>query len=175
MEPQHNKYSKGKIYKITDNGYNECYIGSTVQALYDRMSGHRRDYRNYKVTGKLFFTACLLSDKYGIENCKIELIERFECESKEDLLEREGHHIRNTECVNKYIPCRTQKEYKQLDKYKNQQKEYRHQNQDIIRQKLRTYYQENKDMYSDKAKGKCVVRYVVRVLKSVLKRGTKRH
>ena len=152
MEPQCSKYSKGKIYKITDNGYNECYIGSTVQALYDRMSGHRRDYRNYKETGKLCFTACLLFDKYGIENCKIELVERFECENKEDLLAREGHHIRNTECINKYIPCRTQKEYKQLDKYKNQQKEYRLKNQDIIKQKDKAYYEKNKATLAEKAK-----------------------
>ena len=150
MEPQHNKYSKGKIYKITDNGYNECYIGSTVQALYDRMSGHRRDYRNYKETGKLFFTACLLFDKYGIDNCKIELIERFECESKEDLLAREGHHIRNTMCVNKYIPRRTQKEYKQLDKYKNQQKEYKQKNYDAFIQRGKAYYQKHKEKWIEK-------------------------
>ena len=43
-----NKYANGKIYKITDIGYNKCYIGSTIQPLCKRMLGHRQDYKLFK-------------------------------------------------------------------------------------------------------------------------------
>ena len=36
-----NKYANGKIYKIVDNAYTGCYIGSTIQPLSSRMSTHR--------------------------------------------------------------------------------------------------------------------------------------
>ena len=31
---QNNKYANGKIYKITDNAYTKCYIGSTEMRLW---------------------------------------------------------------------------------------------------------------------------------------------
>ena len=40
------KYTQGNIYKITDNAYSECYIGSTVQALSNRMRDHRNVFIN---------------------------------------------------------------------------------------------------------------------------------
>ncbi len=39
-------------------------------------------------------------------NCKIELVDHFPCNSKEELHQREGEHVRNNECVNKCIPGR---------------------------------------------------------------------
>ena len=41
-------YSKGQIYKIVDAGYNKCYIGSTIEKLYNRMGKHRCNYKNIK-------------------------------------------------------------------------------------------------------------------------------
>jgi hypothetical protein len=32
--------------------------------------------------------------KYGIENCKIELVEAYPCENKEELRKREGYWIK---------------------------------------------------------------------------------
>ena len=40
-------YSKGKIYKIWDNLYTICYVGSTTQPLSKRMVKHRCDYKRY--------------------------------------------------------------------------------------------------------------------------------
>ena len=42
-----NKYQNGKIYKIVDVGYNKCYIGSTCEALSQRMARHRSNYKRY--------------------------------------------------------------------------------------------------------------------------------
>jgi hypothetical protein len=52
-------------------------------------------------------------DEFGIENCKIELIENYPCNSKEELLKREGWYIKVTECVNKMVAGRTKQEWKQ--------------------------------------------------------------
>ena len=35
-----NRYEHGKIYKIVDNGYNKCYVGSTCESLSQRMARH---------------------------------------------------------------------------------------------------------------------------------------
>ena len=108
-----NRYANGKIYKITDIGYNKCYIGSTVQPLCKRMEGHRTNFKQFMMGKTLFTTSFGLFEEYGIENCKIELIEEFPCDTKEQLLKQEGYYIRHTECVNKTVPDRTKKESNQ--------------------------------------------------------------
>ena len=75
-----NRYEKGKIYKITDVGYNKCYIGSTVETLSRRISRHRTGYRRLlegKKEGNN--TSYSLFEEFGMENCKIELIENYPC------------------------------------------------------------------------------------------------
>ena len=42
-----NKYQNGKIYKITDVGYNKCYIGSTTEGLSTRMARHRASFKQF--------------------------------------------------------------------------------------------------------------------------------
>ena len=69
-----NKYHNGKIYKITDIGYNKCYIGSTCEELSQRMARHRIKYKcflNGSIQDKT--RSFDLFNEYGIENCKIEL------------------------------------------------------------------------------------------------------
>ena len=95
-----NRYENGKIYKITDIGYNKTYVGSTCESLSKRIERHRAKYNNYK-TGKTNSKISVFDifDEFGIENCKIELIENYPCNCKEELLRREGHYIKNTDCV----------------------------------------------------------------------------
>ena len=145
-------YSKSKIYKITDLGYNECYYGSTIQPLSKRIGSHRRDYKCYKEGKGCNVTSFILFDKYGIENCKIELVEEVECKTKEELHQREGYYIRNNECVNKVIPDRTYKEWREenKEKRKDQMKEWREKNQE----KLKERYEQNKDQINEKKREK---------------------
>ena len=89
-----NKYKNAKIYKITDIGYNKCYIGSTCEALSQRMARHRIHYKSdLNGTTKRPTRSIQLFNEYGVENCKIELIENYPCISKAELLRREGEHI----------------------------------------------------------------------------------
>ena len=108
-----NKYHRGKIYRITDLGYNQSYIGSTIQSLSVRMAGHRTSFNKYQSNKYGFVTVFNLFEQYGIENCKIELVEMFPCQSREELLKREGFVIQATECINKHIMGRTSKEYRE--------------------------------------------------------------
>ena len=70
------------------------------------------------------------------DDAKIVLIELVGCKSKEELLAREAHYIRNNECVNKRIEGRTQQEYI---------KTYRDANKDSIKEYQKTYDELNKD------------------------------
>ena len=109
MESSKNK--NAKIYKIPDIGYNKCHIGSTCENISQRMARHRQNHKkaeewNTKTTCRLLF------DEYGMDNCKIELIENDPCENREQLLKQAGYHIQNTDCVNRCVAGRTINEWK---------------------------------------------------------------
>ena len=164
-----NRYEKGKIYKVVDLDFNKCYIGSTTEPLSKRMERHRRLYQRYKETGKVDTRCCSLFDEYGVENCKILLLEDYPCKTKEELLRREGEYIKNNECLNRCVAGRTAKEYKQEYKeyfkekrhehYENNKeahlkrtKEYQEQHKEEIAKRKHKYYEANKDIISDKKK-----------------------
>lgn len=136
---EENKYQRGKIYKIVDNGYNMCYYGSTVKLLCQRIGNHRSLFRKNKnkcEVSKLF-------DTYGLENCKIELVENYPCNSKEELLKREGFYIKNNDCINKIIAGRTPKEYR--EDHKDDIKKYREDNKENLKEQGKEYYKNHKD------------------------------
>lgn len=155
-------YKNGKIYKIIDNSYTKMYIGSTTQPLSKRFWFHKGSYKSWLKNNKYKNSSFDLFDEFGIENCKIELIENYPCNSKEELERKEGEHIKNNNCVNKVIAGRTKKEHyednkdklKEInklnkilnkDKYKEQQKEYRQ--KDIICECGRSYKQGSKSKH----------------------------
>ena len=127
METQRNKYHDGKIYRICDVGYTKSYYGSTTQALSMRLAGHRRNYRLHKEHKCNKVAVYDLFDEFGVKNCKIELVEDFPCETRNELQRQEGHHIRQNECINKIRLGRTSKEY------------YEH-HKDTIIPRVRQYY-----------------------------------
>lgn len=140
------KYQKGKIYKIVDIGYKKCYIGSTCESLSQRLARHVGKYKVYK-KGNITNTRSFdLFDEFGIDNCKIELIENYPCNSKEELKQREGHYIKNNDCVNKCVPCRTSAEYYQDEHeyclFRNRIYKELHKEED--REYHKKYYQDKK-------------------------------
>ena len=158
-----NKYQNGKIYKIVDVGYNKCYIGSTCESLSKRMAKHRYTYSNY-LKGKKGATirSFILFDEYGIDNCKIELIENFPCLNKDELRKREGNFIKETDCLNKQVAGRTKEEYRTefkefLDEKikewnethkehrRNYEKQYREENVEHKKEYARKYNEEHKE------------------------------
>ena len=147
-----NRYINGKVYKITDNAYTKCYIGSTCESLSQRMARHRKEYRNYLKGCKYFITSFNIFNEFGIDNCKIELLETCPCDTVEELRKREGHYKQSLDCVNKQTPGRTQAEY-------------REQNREQINQQKRDHYWNNKDDINESKKQTytCACGSVVRI------------
>ena len=112
------------------------------------MAQHRKNYLRYKDGQYHFITIFDIFDKYGISNCKIELIEEVPCNTKEQLRKVEGQYIRTENCINKHVAGRTDKEY--YEEYKNKllenKKEYYKNNIDIIKARKKTYHEKNKEM-----------------------------
>ena len=131
-------YQQGKIYRI--KGGEECYIGSTIEKyISNRLGGHKTKYKLAK-SGKIKYNCMsfLLFDKYGVENCFIELIELYPCGSKAELHKREGECIRAEVCVNKNIAGRTVKEW--MSDNKEYLKEYREINKETLKVKRAKKY-----------------------------------
>jgi hypothetical protein len=126
------KYKSGKIYKITDIGYTKCYTGSTIDSLSSRMSKHRCNYKQYLNSNGGSCSAFNLFDEFGVQNCKIELIELASCNSRMELTRLEGKSIREYDCINKLIAGRTRSEYN-------------HDMADVMKQKRLSYYYENQE------------------------------
>ena len=153
-------YQNGKIYKIVSNTDDDiCYVGSTTNKyLCQRMTKHKNNYKVWK-NGKTNNTSSYeLFEKYGFENCRIELLELVPCNSRDELTKKEAEYIRALNCVNKVLPDRTLKEwYKEYyDENKESliqyQKEYRIINEDKIKERTKIHYEENKSKFSEKAK-----------------------
>ena len=148
--------SKGKIYFIRSNNpeIKSKYVGSTIQTLAARMTGHRAGYKQWlKGTGNL----CAIFyefQKYGIEQFHIELIEDYPCEREEQLLARENFFIRQEECVNKIMAFTTHEEKKANCKQYYQEhkeeltiksKQYRQEHKEENNARDKQYYQEHKE------------------------------
>jgi len=138
-------YKQSKIYRIVCNTTGECYIGSTTQAtLAQRLSGHCRDMKAWKNGTRAFVSSFLIIER---ANYRIELIENFQCENRDQLNAREGHYIQNTDCVNKRIEGRTRDQYYQANKemFSNNGKAYREKNREQIVERRKAYYTENRE------------------------------
>ncbi len=156
-------YALSKIYKIVDLSTNECYIGSTCEpTLARRLSGHVRCFRKYKAGKFRYVTSFKILEG---ENFRIELVEAFPCNNKDELRAREGYWIRSINCVNKVIAGRTLKEYRKeyyennKDKIIEHQKEYSEKNKDKISQYSKQYYVKNKHKEMKKYVCLCAGKY----------------
>jgi len=159
-------YQEGKIYKIVCNVTGLVYIGSTCEPiLARRLAGHRKNYNKY------------LNDKYQfvtsfkvLENgdYSIILLEKCQCNDKMELLKRERHYIETNEFVNKLIPLRTNKEYREDNKeqsklkyqenkeiIKERQLKYRENNREKLSKKAQEYHQNNKEKDAKRKKEWC--------------------
>jgi hypothetical protein len=134
-------YNNSKVYMIQpimEHDENDIYIGSTTKNyLSQRMDKHRSGYKCWKKGRGTKYMCYDLFDKYGIENCKILLIENVHANSKDELVSREGYYIRNMKCINKNIAGRTKKEYNINNK-------------EIIKEYKHKYYINNKEIINEK-------------------------
>jgi group I intron endonuclease len=126
-------YSKGKIYKITNDFNNDIYVGSTCDTLVKRFSNHKKDSKKERNEGHPFYK---LMNELGHTRFRIQLIEDYPCEDTYQLRQREGHFIREMGTLNLVIAGRTRTEYNQDNKERinEKHKEYKKNNQDKIKQ-----------------------------------------
>ena len=114
-------YNNSKIYKIVpNNGDDMCYIGNTTkQYLSQRMVAHKANYKKWKETGVSCNDDSLnnLFDKYGIENCKILLIENFSCNSKDELDNKTNDYVKTFNTVETLKPVETNQDDEPSDEY----------------------------------------------------------
>ena len=171
-------YSKGKIYKIMVNTEEEYlpYVGSTTkQYLSQRMDFHRKSYKNWK-KGNSFTSSFTLFEKFGIENCFIELLELCPCSCSEELRKKEREWFDKLECCNQIKPLRLEEEKKEYHKeYRkdnreelNQyQKEYYEENKEQIAEYYKEYYEANKEQIAEKKKKNMIVLVVQQYVKVI--------
>lgn len=125
-------YQNGKIYKLWSPSKNLVYYGSTTQTLSQRLSRHITQYNYYKCKPKNYCYAFLIIE---CEDYKIELIEEYPCNNKQQLCKKEGEYIKANECVNRNIAGRTNKEYHK----DNKEKYDKIRNQDINKEYIKNY------------------------------------
>lgn len=83
-------YSKGKIYKLTCEGTDLAYVGSTTSKLNIRFSDHKSKYKRYL---KGISKATSSFDLFERGKVTIHLIEEYPCETRKELEKREGYWI----------------------------------------------------------------------------------
>ena len=169
-------YSKGRIYTIrclTDKTL--IYVGSTIQALCERFSGHKVSGRNKISKDRLLYSAV----NGDWSNWEIELYELYPCSCKEELCRREGEIIRLIGTLNDKIAGRTEKEWREDNKEhistynknwnennKEYSRNYYEKNKGHISNRQHKWYEENREEYLEKAKSKvkcecgCIVSHI---------------
>jgi hypothetical protein len=135
------------------------------------MGGHRNNYKTWQDGKKIAYTrSYLLFEKYGVENCYIELIETFPCNSIEEQRKREGEIIKLCPtAVNKYVAGRTpeqwyqdnkkiiiekQETYRSKNKHKfpTRDKAYRENNKEKVKESYKKFRENHKEEIIDKGK-----------------------
>jgi len=133
-------YETGKIYKLYSPSKNIVYIGSTTQPLCKRLSKHLGDYRAYnKDNNNKYLTSYLVLE---CEDYKIELLEEYACNNKQQLEKKEGEYIKNNTCINKNIAGRTKKEWSE-----EYNKQYYKNNKEEKTEYNKNYFENNKEKY----------------------------
>ena len=149
-------YQLGKIYKIVDNTNGNIYVGSTTRpTLAMRLAKHVSNCKSWKDGKRTFTTSFKIIEN---QNYDIVLLEKYPCDSKDELHKRERHYIETLNCVNKYVVGRTRQEYRQIhkDQKKDYDKDYREKNKEKITLQKSEYYQNNKEKISEREKIKCI-------------------
>ncbi len=144
METEQNRYARGKIYSIRSHQTDKIYIGSTINTLTKRFHDHKKDYKRF-MNEKFSYISSF--EIIPFDDCYIELIENFPCNSKAELERKEGEHIRATQCVNKHIVGQNPKEYYQNNKEQItlRHKQYYEANKELIKLQSKEYRDANKE------------------------------
>lgn len=146
-------YKYGKVYKLTSEQTDKIYVGSTaLKYLSQRLQKHKEMYAAFSKDQKhiKFYSYKL----FELGDVKIELIEKFPCDAKTQLVEREEYwRIQLSElCVNhnKAHIAVDKKTYKHdwyvenQDRIHAKQKKERQEHPEINKTRCKNYYQKHK-------------------------------
>ena len=124
------------IYQLTCNITGDVYFGSTTLTMNERIKSHRRGYARYK-NGKP--GKCQAYDIFDRDNFQFTVLEDLTNEGcdKEHLNKVEGWYIQNFECINKQIPKRTNKQYREDHKEYLKERRYAIIERERARDKIR--------------------------------------
>jgi hypothetical protein len=131
------RYKAGKIYKLvcTDGHY---YIGSTITALNYRLNNHKQASKK-----ELIRPVYVYINIIGWDNINIELVEKYSCNSKEELLKKEDEYIQKGKhdklCLN------FMRAYLTPEETAKRMREYYEKNKEAILEYHRKYTKENKE------------------------------
>ena len=157
------KRGKAFIYKIVssreDFDEKDTYYGSTFTTLSGRMTKHRyqftSDTKRATKTKQLF-------EKYGIDTCKIILLETLNDVNKQEREAREYEYIRNQLCCNERGKTGltglgfSTEEYlhqyyeKNKEVFTERGKKYREENHTIILERGKKYREENREKINER-------------------------
>ena len=154
-------YRIGHVYKIySELNDTEIYIGSTLQLLEHRLqkhiSGYDRHNKHLQIRREASYD---IFDKYGVENCKIELIKSYPVCDRKHLYMYEQLYMNKIRCINMLMAFqplrnvkRKQNHEKNKEKIKDKCKQYRENNKENIKEQNKQYRENNKEKIKDKRK-----------------------
>jgi hypothetical protein len=149
-------YENACIYEIVckDVNITQRYVGSTTN-LIKRRYAHKSKCNNEKCNEYNQYVYQFIRENGGILNWDIVLIEQvIDCKDKEHLHKRERFYIESLKAeLNKYIPLRTLKEWRENNK--NKIAEYKINNKNKIAEYSKRSYEKNKDKIAERKKEWC--------------------
>jgi len=92
------KYNNSKIYKLVDLTTNKIFIGATCSKLSCRLAIFKNCYKQYKLGKYTYIKAFELLKN---DSCRIDLLENYSCETKEELNAKLGEYVSKLDCINK--------------------------------------------------------------------------
>ena len=151
MAESSRNYQNGKIYCIRNCKSDDIYIGSTTQALSKRMEKHRSDFKKKNMTIPRLHEQM---NEHGLENFYIELVEKYPCESLEELRAKEGEWIRKRGTLNKCVAGRSREQYREDNKeqIRETKQQYWINNKEQLTEKNNQYYYDNKEPIQEQRK-----------------------
>ena len=132
-------YSKACIYKIAckDPNITDVYVGSTTN-LSKRRYLHNSVCNNCDSKDYNLIVYKFIREHGNFDNWEVVKLEDYPCESYEELTRRERHWFEQLcATLNKQVPSRTDREYKQDNRNKLQEydRQYRKKNRETINEK----------------------------------------
>ena len=142
-------YQLSKVYKLINDINDKIYIGSsTYPYLSERLNVHNQMCKN--ITGRRNSILYNFMREIGKEHFKIELIEKYPCENRKQLVEREQYFLDLLKPELNEFRAIVDPEYEKKrnirdkDKISVRRKIYYEQNKDEIAEKGYLYREENK-------------------------------